>query len=257
MAVAERPTPEVIQPGSLEECLAAFGEGSDVTVLGGGTILVPELVHRRARPRRVLMLPPELARVTREAGTVTIGAGVRVTELEGGDEPLATAARHLADIEVRAQATVGGNLCATAGDTPRGDLQAPFIALGARVRTVGAGGARTEPIEDFLAGGTAGRLLVDVAYDDAPRKAGYAAVWRPHAHHYTILAVAAARRDGELRVAVTGAAPTAVRLRSVEASGDAADALQDVDPPDDALASGWYRRRVLPNLVAQALSNLA
>jgi carbon-monoxide dehydrogenase medium subunit len=257
VAVTQRSTPELIRPGSLDECVAAFGDGSDITVLGGGTILVPDVVYRRARPRRVLMLPAELSRVTREGGTVTIGAGVRVAELENGDEPLASAARQLADVEIRAQATVGGNLCATAGDVPRGDLQAPLIALGARVRTAGAGGVRTEPIEDFLAGGAAGRLVVDVTYDEAARRTGYAAVHRPHAHHYTILAVAAAGRDGELRVAVTGAAPTAVRLRSVEASGNPEDAAQDVEPRDDALASGWYRGQVLPKLVAQALSNLA
>jgi CO/xanthine dehydrogenase FAD-binding subunit len=32
--------------------------------------------------------------------------------------------------------------------------------------------------------------------------------------------------------------------------------MNDVDPPDDALASAWYRRRVLPQLVERALSEL-
>jgi aerobic carbon-monoxide dehydrogenase medium subunit len=257
VTVADRQTPEVVRPGSLDECIAAFADGSDVTVLGGGTILVPEVVHRRVRPRRVLMLPPDLARITREGGTVRIGAGVRVSELEDGHEPLATAARHLADLEVRSQATVGGNICAAAGETPRGDLQAPLIVLGARARSAGAGGTEEEPLEDFLARGPAGRLLLEVSYDDAPRATAYAAVWRSHAHHYTILAVAAARRDGELRVAATGVAPTAVRLTAVEASGSAGDAIADLDPPDDPLASAWYRRTVLPKLVEQALSSLS
>ena len=39
-----------------------------------------------------------------------------------------------------------------AADAQRGDLGAPLIALGARVRSTGAGGERIEPIEDFLAG---------------------------------------------------------------------------------------------------------
>jgi CO/xanthine dehydrogenase FAD-binding subunit len=69
--------------------------------------------------------------------------------------------------------------------------------------------------------------------------------------------VAAARADGELRIAATGAAPHAVRLHSVEASGNPADALNDVGPQDDALASAWYRRKVLPGLVARALAELS
>jgi aerobic carbon-monoxide dehydrogenase medium subunit len=256
VAVSAHSTPELIRPGSLQELLASFGDGTDTAILAGGTVLVPDLVHRRVRPRRVLALPDELAGVSRADGRVTIGAATRVPELESAPEPLATAAHHVSDLEVRAQATVGGNLCVRSVEAPRGDLQAPLLVLGATVRTAGAGGERTEPLEDFLASGPAGRVLLEVSFDDAERQTGYAAVWRTHAHHYTILAVAAARRDGETRVAVTGAAPTAVRLPSVEAGGNPADALEDVDPPDDALASGWYRRRVLPKLVEQALSSL-
>jgi CO/xanthine dehydrogenase FAD-binding subunit len=36
----------------------------------------------------------------------------------------------------------------------------------------------------------------------------------------------------------------------------AARALDGVDPQDDALASGWYRRQVLPGLVERALEEL-
>jgi len=245
-------------PTSPEEAAQAFGDGTGITVLAGGTIVVPELTYRRLAPEKVLMLARSgLDRITRDGGAVTIGAAAPVSALESLDEPLATAARYVGDVEVRAQATVGGNLCAGPGrETPIGDLQAPLIALGARVRSAGSGGERTEPLEDFLAGDPRRRLVLDVSYDDKPREAGYAAMWRPHTHHYTILAVAAARADGELRLAATGAAPHAVRLSSVEASGNAADALNDVNPQDDALASAWYRRKILPRLVEQALANL-
>ena len=122
---------------------------------------MPELTHGRLKPDKVLMLGRSgLDKVTREGGTVTIGAVTSVSALEELDEPLSTAARHVADREIRAQATVGDNLCAGPGpEAPRGDLQAPLIALGARVRSAGKGGERTEPVEDFLAGGTNGRLV--------------------------------------------------------------------------------------------------
>jgi aerobic carbon-monoxide dehydrogenase medium subunit len=243
---------DVVLPASGDEAVAAFGDGDGVTVVGGGTIVMPELVAGRLRPRRAVLLGRSgMDRITRENGRVTIGAATPVSALVDGDEPLATAARHLADLEVRAQATVGGNLCAEASaDAPRGDLQAAMIALGATVRSTGAGGERTEPVEEFLRDGGGSRLVLEVSYDDVPRETGYAAARRHHAHHYTILAVAAARRDGELRVAATGLGPRAVRLSTVEQRGS-------VEAPpvrDDALASAWYRSRILPRLVERALA---
>ena len=247
----------VVLPTSPDEALAAFDDGSDVTVVGGGTIVMPELVAGRLQPTRALLLGRAgLDRIDRSGGKVTIGAATPVSALEDGDEPLASAARHLADPEIRAQATVGGNLCAQASpDAPRGDLQAALIVLGATVRSGGKGGERTEPVEDFLANST-GRLVLDVSYDDAPRQTGYAAARRPHSHHYTILAVAAAKRDGELRLAATGVGPRGVRLSAAEQSGNPDDALDGLELRDDALASAWYRARLLPRLVERALATL-
>jgi CO/xanthine dehydrogenase FAD-binding subunit len=248
---------DVVVPTSPDEALAAFGDGSDVTVVAGGTIVLPDITAGRLRPKRALLLARAgLDGITRKAGRVTIGAATPLAALEGGDEPLATAALNVADREIRGQATVGGNLCTeSSADAPRGDLQAALIVLGATVRSGGKGGERSEPVEDFLADG-AGRLVLDVSYDDAPRQTGYASVRRPHSHHYTILAVAAAKRDGELRVAATGMGARAVRLTAVEESGSAADALNGLEPRDDALASAWYRTKLLPNLAERALANL-
>jgi aerobic carbon-monoxide dehydrogenase medium subunit len=240
---------EVVVAASPEEAIAAFGDGSGVTVVAGGTIVMPELNAGRLKPKKALLLGRAgLDGVTRANGTVTIGAGTPIAALEDADEPLATAARHVGDREIRAQATLGGNVCAAPGDPPRGDLQAPLLALGATARSTGKGGEKSEPLEDFLAK-SAGRLLLDVSYDDASRQTAYTAAWRPHAHHYTILAVTAARRDDELRLAATGVAPHAVLL-------DADDPLAGLDLVDDALASGWYRERMLPVLVSRALAEV-
>ena len=168
------------------------------------------------------------------------------------------------DLEIRAQATVGGNLCAPPGvESPRGDLQAALLVLDAQVRSTGAGGERTEPVEDFLASGPAGRLVLDVEFAD-PEAGACASVRRPHAHSYTIMRACAAAVGGELRVAVSGAGPIAVRSRAVEGAvaggADSAAAaervLDDVSPHDDALASSWYRSRTLPVLVRRALDDL-
>jgi carbon-monoxide dehydrogenase medium subunit len=252
---------DVLVPTSPEDAVRAFGDGQGVTVVGGGTILMADLAMGRFQPERALLLARAgLDTIARENGTVRIGAAVPVARLmDDAPEPLATAARNVADFEVRAQATIGGNLCAPPGrDAPRGDLQAPLLALGARVRSAGSGGERTDSIDDFL--GTEGRLVLELEVDE-PARAGTASVRRPHAHAYSILSVAWAETGGAVRVAVTGAAPRAVRLPSVEraladgatAADAAAQVLDDVEPADDALASAWYRRRMLPKLVAQAL----
>jgi CO/xanthine dehydrogenase FAD-binding subunit len=249
---------EVVVATSLQEAVDAFGDGDGVTVVAGGTIVMPEITHGRLRPARALLIGRAgLSGVQRDGTRTTIGAATTLSELEDAPEPLGTCARGVADLEIRGQATLGGNLCAPPGDeSPRGDLQAALLALDAQVRSTGAGGERAEPVEDFIAAGAAQRLVLDVSFDD-PDAAATAAVRRPHAHTYTIMRVCAARAGGELRVAVSGAGPTAVRLRSVENDGaDPERALDDVTPHDDALASSWYRARVLPVLVRRALDDL-
>ena len=105
--------------------------------------------------------------------------------------------------------------------------------------------------------------MLDVELEE-PRRAGHASIRRPHAHSYTILAVCAAETNDGLRVGVTGAGPTGIRARSVEqevvggasAEEAAAKVLDDASPHDDALASAWYRERMLPLLVRRALDDL-
>jgi aerobic carbon-monoxide dehydrogenase medium subunit len=87
---------------------------------------------------------------------------------------------------------------------------------------------------------------------------------RAHAHSYAVLSVACAEVGGGIRVAAAGMAPQAMRLTAVEraladgasAEDAAAKAVEGLDPPDDALASSWYRRQVLPTLLTRVLKQL-
>jgi CO/xanthine dehydrogenase FAD-binding subunit len=132
--------------------------------------------------------------------------------------------------------------------------------VGATVRSAGGGGVTTQPLEEFLAERT-GRLVLDVTYEE-PKAGAFVALDRPHTHEYTALAVSAARlADGSVRLAATGAGWWGVRLPSAEAAADdpgnaGEAALKDVTPHDDALASAWYRSKVLPVLVRRALTRL-
>jgi aerobic carbon-monoxide dehydrogenase medium subunit len=258
---------DVLVPTSAEDAAAAFGDGAGVTVLAGGTIVMPDIKLGRVRPERTLYLGRAgLDRIERSGGTYRIGAATPVSALvEEAPEPLATFAAHVGDAEVRGQATIGGNLCAPAAETiSRGDLQAPLLALDARIRSAGAGGERTDSVDDFLAAGSDGRLVLEVEVDE-PKHAATASVRRPHAHAYTILSVAAAETAGGVRIAIAGAGRRAIRAAAVEqalAGGESPEdaaqkALDDVDLHDDAVASADYRRRVLPSLVARALGDLS
>jgi aerobic carbon-monoxide dehydrogenase medium subunit len=253
--------PEVLLPSSEDEAVTAFGDGSGVTVVAGGTIVLPELTYGRLRPARALLLGrAELAGVTRNGSTVTIGAMTPVAELVELSAPVGPCAANVADIEIQTQATVGGNLCAGRTDVPRGDLQGALLAVGAQIRSAGAGGVTTQSLEEFLAA-REGRLLLDVSYDE-PVAGAFVSLDRPHAHDYTALAVSAARAaDGTIRLAATGTALHGERLPSAEANADdperaGAAAVADVAFADDALASAWYRERTLPVLVRRALTAL-
>jgi carbon-monoxide dehydrogenase medium subunit len=254
---------DVLIPSSPAEAVELFGNGDGTTVIGGGTTIVPELTHGRLDPGRVLLLARAgLDRVSADGDTVTIGATASIESLlDLGVDALAACARNVADIEIRGQGTVGGNLCVgSTRETPRGDLQGCLLALGAQVRSAGAGGERTEPLEDFLADRT-GRLVLDVSFE-RPAASAYAALEYPHTHEYTVLAVSGARTaSGETRLAATGVAGPGSRLPSAEAKTSdpeaaGAAAVADVTFADDALASAWYREQTLPVLVRRVLTQL-
>jgi CO/xanthine dehydrogenase FAD-binding subunit len=249
---------EVLVPSSASEAAELFGDGAGTTVVGGGTVVVPEMAYGRLDPGRVLLLSRAgLAGITTVGDTITIGATASVEallELEEQADALAACARNVADYEVRGQATVGGNLCGY------GDLQGCLLALDATARSVGADGERTEPLEEFLTV-RKGRLLLDVSFQ-RPAASAFVVLDYPHTHEYTVLAVTAARSAaGETRIAATGVAGPGSRLRSAEAlvsdpDAAAAAAVSDVTFADDALASAWYREQTLPVLVRRALNQL-
>ena len=253
-------TAETLIPTSPAEAAALFGDGDGTTVFAGGTILLPEIAAGRLSPGRTLMLHASgLDRVTVDGSRITIGAAAPVSTLvELEEDVLARFASHVGDGEIRRSATIGGNICAPAGvDLQRGDLGAPLIALGAIVRSVGRGGERTEPVEDFLGSDRGGRLVLDISYDRGRRTAG-TGKRRRHAHSFLIAGVAAstAADGGDLRVGIAGAGPTALRARSVESSRNPEAVLDDVRPVNDAVASARYRSTILPLLVREVLDQL-
>jgi carbon-monoxide dehydrogenase medium subunit len=255
--LAEDAVTELLLPASESEAVDAFGDGTDVVVVGGGTIVVPDMTYDRLRPVKALLLKNAgLGGISRREGSsVTIGATTSIQELVDLPPPIGPCAANVADLEIRGAATVGGNVCAGEGyEAPRGDLQGAFLAVGATVRSAGEGGITEEPLEDFLPKRRE-RLILSISYEE-PAAGAFAGLDRPHTQDYTALAVSGAKSaDGTIRLAATGAGSYGRRLPSAE-SGDADAALNDIEPHDDALASAWYRSKVLPVLVRRVLTDL-
>ncbi len=245
---------EVSVPTSEEEARALFAAAPRPLLAGGATILTPELASgARAASHVMLLHRAGLDQVRREGDRITIGATARLSTLREMPEPLRGAIAGVADPEVRAQATLAGNICAAPLDgAPRGDLQGPLLALDAVVHWTDGSEDHRDRIEAFLAGGPPPRLVLAVEFS-APQTGAFAALRRPHSHGYTALAVSAAVVGGELRLAATGLGPRAIRLGPAEDPLAAEAASAD---RDDALASGWYRREMVPVLARRCLEQL-
>jgi CO/xanthine dehydrogenase FAD-binding subunit len=96
-------TAEVLIPASVGEAVSASGDGYGVTVIGGGTIVMPELASRRTSVSKALILSRAgLASIVRDGGTVKIGAATPLEALVGATpDPLSTAAQRVGDYEIR------------------------------------------------------------------------------------------------------------------------------------------------------------
>jgi len=250
---------DTLVPTSADEAVQLFGDGKGVTVFAGATTLMPEIAAGRLRPARALLLHRSgLDQIRTEGNVVKLGAMVSLAALaEGPNELLARFALTVGGREIRAAATIGGNLCCPPGiGVQRADFGAPLIALGARVRSGGNGGERIEPVEDFLAGDRSGRLVLELEFDEPSGTWSAQTLRRRHTHSYSIANVAACTTTDGVRIGVSGVSAVAARARAVEQSRSAEDVLKDVEPVDDAVATAEYRRKMLVVLVRRALDEL-
>ena len=255
-------TGTVLMPSSTEEAVAAVASDPEITVIGGGTLVVPQHnVGGRAVDRALWLGRAGLDEVRNEAGTITLGAAVSLAACGGLPAPLGPCAANVGDGEVQAQATIGGNISAPA---PYGDLRGPLLALEATVRVGSPDGVEDVAASSLFAGGSGGRLVLEISFA-VPAGGSFVALQRHHTQALTAMGISAVRTaGGEVRLAATGAAPQARRLAAAEAvladGGSGADAgeaaLADIDPYDDVLASAAYRRRVMPALVRRAVDEL-
>lgn len=241
---------------------AANALGSGAIYHGGGTIIMRTLNYGEQDFSRIVRSSDgALKRIAAMGDRVEIGAGVTMSEVMASRDVdfLHTVARSVGGPAVRNAATVGGNLFA---EHPYGDFATALLALDGKVRTSGGG---EQDIESFLASRISFSGLVtsvSIARPEA-RDFRYRKVSRIKPKGVSIMSIAAwlpqsAGRVGEARIAFGAMGPTPLRASAAERAlsgaslerGSIEGALQalrgDFQPPDDALASGWYRAEVAP-----------
>lgn len=241
---------------------AAAAMSSEARYLGGGTLVMRAVNYGdQGFSRIVRTRDAALRRINAEGNRISIGAGATMSDVLSSAELgfLAPVARSVGGPAIRNMATVGGNLFAT---HPYGDFATALLALDGHVLMAD----RSElPLEQFFS--TRDSLSGLVASISLARPTGdefrFAKVSRVKPKGASVMCIAAwlPRSGGRLsnpRIAFGAMGPTPLRAKAAETAlnGAALDengiapalsaAIRDLSPPDDALASSWYRREVAP-----------
>jgi carbon-monoxide dehydrogenase medium subunit len=275
------------EPESVPEAVEVLSrlEG-DTRIIAGGTALVPTMRLGLVAPDRLVSLHriPGLAEIRVSKGVLEVGAMATLAALtrhgalRAGWPLLAQAAGRVATPAIRSSATLGGNLCyAEAASDPAPAL----LCLDTQVRVADSVGERVVPIAEFFTGfyETAvapGEVLRGVRVPAVPpgARGGYVKFCPRSAEDRLLIGVAAllvldaAKRVGEIRIALAGAAPTPIRARAAEATArgqglsdrvirEAADAAgAEAEPLSDLMGSADYRREMIRVWVRRLLTAL-
>jgi 2-furoyl-CoA dehydrogenase FAD binding subunit len=248
---------DYVRAEHLDEVLAGLAhQGGDTRIIAGGQSLMPMLNMRLARPRTLIdiMRLPELARIERKNGNITVGAGVRQATLLAWPElgeALALVAQALpwtGHVQTRSRGTVCGSI---AHADPSAELPLVLCALDGEVHLRSAKRRRRVSARDFFAGMMAttradDELIEAVSFPADQRRCAFREVARRHGDFAIVACAAVATQDG-VRLAVGGVAdmPVTREFPQLE-SGALDDALNsfayELGARDDVHASARYRR---------------
>lgn len=262
-----------LRAASMDDALLQLRENPGYLLLSGCTD-VAVLLHKKREPQGVIDITAlkELDFIRVEEEQLQIGALTTINEILGS-EPVQTHLPLLCSVcelfgshQIRNLATIGGNI---ANASPAADLIAPLLALEASVTLRSAEGERTLPLCDLYSGykrvALEHEIITSVILPLEPhrwyyRKAG------PRAR-LTIakVSLAVVKKSGGYRISGASLNPYEKRFVHLERTLDNGDwgdeaikaALeQDVDPSGSMRSSKAYRKRVLLNMLAEALKQI-
>jgi len=249
----------------LAEAAGALASERGARFLGGGTLIMRAVNEADPAIETIVRsTDPSLLHIGVSSGRIELGAGVTMAAILAERELafLHPAARAVGGPAVREAATVGGNLFAL---SPYGDFAAALLALDATVTLAGGFGQRELPLEELLGRRDHGASLVSAVAFKRPATDAFrfVKITRMHPKGMSVLSISAqvpfaSGRVTGARIAYGAMAQTPVRAkaaeralegRALDAAGIApalAAAADGTSPVDDAIASAWWRREILP-----------
>lgn len=252
------------RPTTADEAVALLDD--DTIPYAGGTELLMAMRMGLIRPIGLVDLKRigELQTIRLDGTRLMIGAGASHDRI--AHDPLvaehaallATAERLVGNARVRAQGTIGGNVCFA---EPRSDVATVLIALDAVLILASTAGRREVTAAEFFLGPywTArepGELLVSISVPQ-PAPTGvylkFQTVERP-----TVAVAAVTIPGGGCRVVIgaVGDSPVAGTYPDI-ASADPRELVAQVEPAADLVGSERYKRHVTEVYVRRALEQLA
>lgn len=254
------------RPTALEDALAAIGD-DDVPYCGGTELLLAMRAGLH-RPDTLVDLKrlAELRGIRRVGDDVVVGAAevhmdVAASPLVREHLPmLARVERAVGNARVRAQGSVGGNLCFA---EPKSDVATALIAYGAAVVLASSRGRRELPVAELIAGPyfadkEPDELLVEirVPVPGPGVRAEYLKFQTMERPTLGVALVCDATGACRLVVGAVGETPmlwTFEHLREV----DPAAIAEQVDPTPDLAGSESYKRHVTEVFVRRTVDALA
>ena len=249
----------------LADAAGALSSERGARFVGGGTLVMRAVNEADPSIQTIVRsTDPSLLHIGLSSGRIELGAGVTMAAILAERELafLHPVARAVGGPAVREAATVGGNLFAP---SPYGDFATALLALDATVMFAGGLGQRELPLEEFLGRRERGSSLVSgVAFRrPAAETFRFAKVTRVHPKGISVLSIAAQLPLASGRVAgariaygAMGQAPMRAKAAERALEGHALDiagiapalavAVDGTSPADDAIASAWWRREILP-----------
>lgn len=270
-------------PRTLSEAIKLLSDIKDARVMAGGTDLLVDIKQGLIKARDIVSLRDieELKGIEKVGKKVRIGASVSPQDIQSSSliqahfPALAEAAGSMASPQVRALATIGGNI---ASAVPSADLPPTLIAADASVELRCSRSTRSMLLSKFFTGPRetvcrAGELLASILIPLPPSNTGisYMKFTLREANALAVASVASrlTLKNGKIEKAaiVLGAvAPTPVlafkateflqsKAPSLEVFGEAATiAKEEGKPISDIRGSAWYRKELIQVLTRRSLS---
>jgi aerobic carbon-monoxide dehydrogenase medium subunit len=260
---------EFAQPKTIADA-ASLLASTGGRALAGGQSLVAAMKLRLSQPGTLVSLSgiPDLKGIRRDGERIVIGAMTRHADVASSDivkdamPALSSVAEGIGDRQVRNMGTLGGSL---ANNDPAADWPAAVLGTGATIRTDRRAITADEFFKGMFETALAPDEIITAVEFPIAQRAAYAKFPNPASRFALVGVFVAQYANGDVRVTVTGAAPSVFRSTAIE------DALKrsftpvaaksvDVDAKglnSDLHGSAEYRAHLISVMASRAVAAMS